>query len=422
MATESPVPCGWPAIRADFAHFCKVQGAVGPGSRLRLLLLSRSFWALAVYRYGRWVYDRPQRPFPGLLLRALYNALFETVRLLTKTSLGVRSRIEAEVWLAPRGEIFVSRGSRVGRGSMLHGGNTIGIGGRPGVRGDPQIGERVSFAPGAGAVGPVEIPDGTVVGANALVGRSLPRAGFWMGVPPRPVTADKARLPAPPLARPASPEACMQTEPFWPAFRADLWRYLVYYAEVTPLRKLRVALTCDGVWAMAVYRFGRALRTQRLPLGPALWFVYRVAEVLLGIVTSISIDVDARIEPGFYLGHFVSVRVGPGVAIGRNSSVSQMCTIEGSGAFPERNAPVLGERVYLGSGAKVIGPVRLGHGAAVCANSVVVADVPENGVVLGNPGVVVSKRGSGDFIYLGEGTGVRDQALPATVAEGRGAA
>jgi len=65
----------------------------------------------------------------------------------------------------------------------------------------------------------------------------------------------------------------------------------------------------------------------------------------------------------------------------------------------------------------VIGPLRIANGAAICANSVVVDDVPENGVVLGIPGVIISTRGSGDFIYLGSGTGVRD-VLPAPEVPG----
>ena len=193
----------------------------------------------------------------------------------------------------------------------------------------------------------------------------------------------------------------MQPEPFWPAYRADLERHFIYHPGISRLSKLWLALTLDGSWAMAVYRFGRRLRTAPPPLAKVPWAAYRLSELALGVLTSISIDVDAQIAPGFYVGHFVSVQIGPGVRIGPNSSVSQMCTIAGAGG----RAPVLGERVYLGSGAKVIGPWRIGDGAAVCANSVVTADVPENGVVLGNPGAVISRRGSGDFIYLG-GAGV----------------
>jgi serine O-acetyltransferase len=393
-----------------------------------LLLASRAFWGLAIYRFGRWVHALPRGP-QTLPLRLLYVIAFEIGRLITKTSLNRRSRIEGEVWIAPRGEVFVSLGSRIGRGSMLHGGNTLGVGGRPGARGHPELGECVVMSPGASAVGPLRIPDGSVVAANTLVGRSLPRAGGWAGVPPRPVPAGTIRVPTPQrFDRPRrgsvgelleKRERNMEPELFWPAYLADLDRHLVYHSDASVLTRLRYALTLDGSWAMAVYRFGRRLKTAPPAIGaPLLWGLYRFLEVLLGVFTSISIDLNARIEPGFYVGHFVSLRIGPGVRIGRNCSVSQMVTIEGTGPRPEGNAPTIGERVYLGSGAKVIGRLRVADGAAVCANSVVTEDVPENGVVLGIPGMVISRRGSGDFIYLGEGTGVRDDLSPARDVEG----
>lgn len=415
MVSDAAIPNGWRGIRCDFAHFCKVHGANGLRARLRLLCASRALWGLAIYRFGRWVYALQRSPLT-LPLRLLYVVLFGIARLVTKTSLSVRSRIESEVWIAPRGEVFISLGSRVGRGSMLHGGNTLGIGGRPGARGHPQLGERVIMAPGASAVGPLEVPDGCVIAANTLLGRSLSRTGGWAGVPPKPVAAGEIQVPAPQRFDPPREEdEEMEPEYFWPAYRADLDRHLVYHPGAGALTRLRYALTLDGSWAMAVYRFGRRLKTVPLPpsLAFVLWALYRFAEVVLGVLTSISIDVDARIEPGFYVGHFVSLRIGPGVRIGKNCSVGQMCTLEGTGPLPAMNAPTLGERVYLGSGAKVIGPLLIADGAAICANSVVVQDVPENGVVLGIPGTVISRRGSGDFIYLGAGTGVRD-VLPPT--------
>jgi serine O-acetyltransferase len=418
--SNEAIPDGWSGIRSDFAHFCRVHGAQRLRARLRLLCASRAFWALAIYRLGRRVYAMPRGPLT-VPLRLLYVLLFEIGRLATKCSLSVRARIEGEVWIAPRGEVFISLGSRVGRGSMLHGGNTLGIGGRPGARGHPQLGERVILAPGASAIGLLEVPGGSVIAANTLIGRSLPRAGGWAGVPPRPVPVLRIQVPSPQRFDPPSQEdAEMNPEPFWPAYRADLERHLVYHPGASALTRLRFALTLDGSWAMAVYRFGRRLKSMppRPLVAPVLWALYRVAEVALGVVTSISIDVDARIEPGFYVGHFVSLRIGPGVRIGKNCSVGQMCTIEGTGPYPATNAPVLGERVYLGSGAKVIGPLRVADGAAICANTVVSEDVPDNGVVLGIPGMIISRRGSGDFIYLGAGSGVRDELPPAPEVQG----
>ena len=214
MASAGHVPSGLRGIRSDFAHFCRVHGATVFRARLRLLLASRAFWGLAIYRFGRWVYGRPRHPLMRAL-RALYVLLFEAGRLLTKTSLSVRSRIESEVWIAPRGEVFISLAASVGRGSMLHGGNTLGVGGRPGARGHPRLGERVILAPGASAVGPAQIPDGAVIGANTLIGRSLPCAGGWAGIPPKLVPAE--RIPIPTKSRCKRSISGPRTAPIWSA-------------------------------------------------------------------------------------------------------------------------------------------------------------------------------------------------------------
>ncbi|MGZ6142626.1 MAG: hypothetical protein ACXWLM_04765 [Myxococcales bacterium] len=201
MQVDDTVPSGLEGIRSDLAHFCKVHQA-GAWS---VLLRSRAFWGLAVYRFGRWVYARP-RTVPMLPLRGAYNVLFEIVRRVSKTSFSVCSFIEREVWFAPQGEVFVSFGTRIGRGSMLHGENTLGIGGRARNRGQPKLGERVTMCPGAAAVGPVEIPAGSVIGPNALIGRTLPHAGLWMGVPPRERPATRSFAPPPrSFRRPETP-------------------------------------------------------------------------------------------------------------------------------------------------------------------------------------------------------------------------
>ncbi len=139
---------GLSGIRSDFAHFCSVHRAAGWRARLRVLLVSRAFWGLALYRLGRRVYALPRGPIT-LPLRFIYGFLFEIVPRATKTSFSVRSQIDSEVWVAPHGEVFVSHGARIGRGSMLHGGNTVGVGGRASNRGHPRLGERVTMCPGA---------------------------------------------------------------------------------------------------------------------------------------------------------------------------------------------------------------------------------------------------------------------------------
>ncbi len=193
-------------------------------------------------------------------------------------------------------------------------------------------------------------------------------------------------------------------EPFFAHLRADLFRYFVYAPSLSLPGKIAVCLSVEGIWATFVYRLGRSLRSRRsLPLvGPLAWFVFRALETLVRLATGIRLDVEATIGPGFYVGHYGSICVGPGARIGRNSSIGQMCLVAASG--DGGRAPIVGERVYLGPGCKVLGAITVGDGAAVGANSVVVADVPGNGVVIGVPARVIGWGGSAAYLNLGEKT------------------
>jgi serine O-acetyltransferase len=194
----------------------------------------------------------------------------------------------------------------------------------------------------------------------------------------------------------------MSHEPFWTFFRADLERHWVYHRGATRWRKLRLAMEVDGLWAMATYRWARALKTRpRSALSSVGELLSGMASLGVRLATGIHLDSAAKIGPGFYIGHFGSIYVGPGVTIGKNSSISQMCFVGAAGPEDVPGTPVLGERVYLGAGAKVLGPVTVGDGAAIGANAVVVTDIPEQAVATGVPASVVSHKGSGDFIYLG---------------------
>ncbi|HEY3412054.1 MAG TPA: serine acetyltransferase [Armatimonadota bacterium] len=190
-------------------------------------------------------------------------------------------------------------------------------------------------------------------------------------------------------------------EPFWSAFRADFDRYEVYYDHLSLAGRMRLFLITQGLWALLAYRFARWVRTHRLPIfGRLLWAFYRAVESRIAAITGITLDPGARIGPGFYIAHFGSIYVGPGVIVGRNCSISQMSILGPSGPESQPGAPVLGERVYVAAAAKVLGGIRIGNGAVIGACAVALADVPENGVAVGNPATVVNLNGSADFIRL----------------------
>ena len=196
---------------------------------------------------------------------------------------------------------------------------------------------------------------------------------------------------------------------FLSSFRADLARYLPPEKRGSRVAALRAFLAVEGLWALAVYRLGRwALGARAQPpvrrweraLAAAVWPLFRAAEAFVALLVDIRFDVRAEIGPGFYVGHFKSIYVGPGVRIGRECNIGQMCFVGAAGRGFAPGTPVIGDRVYLGVGCKVLGPVKVGNDVAIGANAVVLESVPDRAVVVGNPARVVSDKGSVDFISI----------------------
>ena len=107
---------------------------------------------------------------------------------------------------------------------------------------------------------------------------------------------------------------------------------------------------------------------------------------------------DTKVGEGFYIGHCGGIIISGGVVIGRNCNISQGVTIGVAGRGDNRGIPVIGDCVYIGPGAKVIGKIRVGNNVAIGANAVVTKDVPDNAVVGGIPAKIISMDGSFDFI------------------------
>jgi serine O-acetyltransferase len=129
-------------------------------------------------------------------------------------------------------------------------------------------------------------------------------------------------------------------------------------------------------------------------LAPLLKLIKRHLSFKYGI----SIDRCAQIGPGLYIGHFGGIVVSGGCSIGRDCNISQGVTLGVANRGPRKGFPVIGDRVYLGPGAKIVGAVRIGSNVAVGANAVVTHDVPDNAVVVGIPARVISYVGSADYV------------------------
>jgi serine O-acetyltransferase len=112
----------------------------------------------------------------------------------------------------------------------------------------------------------------------------------------------------------------------------------------------------------------------------------------------IDIAPRASIGVGFYIGHFGHIVVSARAVIGNHCNISQGVTIGIINSGPKKGVPTIGDHVYIGPGAKIIGSINIGNNVAIGANSVVTNDIPDCAVVVGVPARVVSYDGSHGYI------------------------
>ena len=161
----------------------------------------------------------------------------------------------------------------------------------------------------------------------------------------------------------------------------------------------------QGLWASGVYRFFYPLvRSRSRAVRRISHFLSVFAVKAIEVLAGISLSPEAEVGGGLYVGHFGHVVVNPRARIGRNCNLSPGVVIGSGGrgedesGGPREGVPTLGDRVYVGPGAVVFGPVEIGEDAAIGANAVVMNSVPPRAIVAGSPAQVVSRKGS--FLYV----------------------
>jgi serine O-acetyltransferase len=155
-----------------------------------------------------------------------------------------------------------------------------------------------------------------------------------------------------------------------------------------------------GVQALLAHRVAHALRGAGVPLAPG------AIAYLSRFVTGVEIHPAAKIGTEFFIDHGSGVVIGETAEIGRRVTLYQGVTLGGTGFQRGKRHPTLGDNVTVGSGAKLLGPIAVGDGAKIGANTVVVEDVPPRSTVVGNPGHPVKVEGrrpegpDADWIHL----------------------
>ena len=147
-----------------------------------------------------------------------------------------------------------------------------------------------------------------------------------------------------------------------------------------------------AVWSIGCYRLGNWLHVARpfVLIRIPLKLVSFVANKWCEIFMEMCIDPQASIGPGLYIGHIGGVHINPQAVLGRNCDVAHRVTI-GTSAMGRQGAPILGDDVYVGTGATLVGKIKVGNGAKIAANTLVVSNIPAGATVMGVPGRIIMR-------------------------------
>jgi serine O-acetyltransferase len=150
---------------------------------------------------------------------------------------------------------------------------------------------------------------------------------------------------------------------------------------------LEIVLCYPGFHAILMHRLSHRLFRAGLPIVPR--FLSQVSRFFTGI----EIHPGATIGRRFFIDHGMGVVIGETTEIGDDVLIYQGVTLGGTGKDCGKRHPTIGNSVVLGTGAKVLGNIRIGDRVKVGAGSVVVTSVPDDSTVVGVPGRIVRSRG-----------------------------
>ena len=148
----------------------------------------------------------------------------------------------------------------------------------------------------------------------------------------------------------------------------------------------------QGFWALLVYRFGR----WRYQVRPALLrklfsLLYRVLYKMVQIITGIELPCEVPIGKNFVIEHSGGIVVSGFAKFGDNCRIRNGVVI-GLSRVSDPCAPVFGNNVDIGAGAKVLGNIRIGNNVFIGANAVVLQDVPDNSIAVGVPATIKPRK------------------------------
>jgi serine O-acetyltransferase len=145
------------------------------------------------------------------------------------------------------------------------------------------------------------------------------------------------------------------------------------------------ALFYPGLWASFGHRLAYLLHRLRIPVIPgAIAAVFR-------FLTGVEIHPGAFIDRGLFIDHGMGTVIGETAEIGKDATIFHQATLGGRGGGTGKRHPTVGDRVVIGAGAMILGPVRIGNDAKIGAGAVVLESVPPRATAVGVPARIIPR-------------------------------
>ena len=173
---------------------------------------------------------------------------------------------------------------------------------------------------------------------------------------------------------------------------------------------LSIILTYPGVKAVFFHQISNFFYKAGFDL------IARIISQTVRFFTGIEIHPGAKLGKNLFIDHGMGVVIGETSVVGDNVTIYHAVTLGGSSPSidsekqrHEKRHPTIGDDVVIGSGAQIIGPVKIGNNSRIAANAVVVKDVPTNATMVGIPAKAVKLENKGSFRPYGVDDKVKDE-------------
>jgi len=105
---------------------------------------------------------------------------------------------------------------------------------------------------------------------------------------------------------------------------------------------------------------------------------------------------ETQIGEGLYLGHWGALVINPKTIIGRNCNIAQGVTIGQQNRGKNIGTPIIGDEVWIGANAVIVGAIHIGNNVMIAPNAFVTTDIPPHSIVIGNPAIITPKQNATD--------------------------